>query len=144
MGRIDKKPSYFDIRLNGLKGLGFDIKWFKSYLSNRKQYMILDKSSTNKLEIKCDPRQGSILDLLLFSIHMNNLAKASPFIGPIMFANNINLFHSNSSIWQLLATMNDKLRKLAQWFNANKVSLNPEKTKYIFFTNPRKEDYIPL
>ena len=45
MGRIDKKPSYFDVRLNGLKGLGFDIKWFKSYLSNRKQYMILDKSS---------------------------------------------------------------------------------------------------
>lgn len=99
MGRIDKKPSYFDIRLNGLKGLGFDIKWFKSYLSNRKQYMILDKSSTNKLEIKCGPRQGSILDLLLFSIHINNLAKASPFIGPIMFANDINLFHSNSSIW---------------------------------------------
>ena len=46
MDRIDKKLSYFDIRLNGLKGLeGFDIKWFKSYLSNRKQYMILDKSS---------------------------------------------------------------------------------------------------
>ena len=99
MGRIDKKLSYFDIRLNGLKGLeGFDIKWFKSYLSNRKQYMILDKSLTNKLEIKCGPHQGSILDLLLFSIHINNLAKASPFIGPIMFANDINLFHSNSSI----------------------------------------------
>ena len=100
MGRIDKKLSYFDIRLNGLKGLeGFDIKWFKSYLSNRKQYMILDKSLTNKLEIKCGPHQGSILDLLLFSIHINNLAKASSFIGPIMFANDINLFHSNSSIW---------------------------------------------
>ena len=42
------------------------------------------------------------------------------------------IFYSNSDIRYLFATMDDEPRKIAHWFNANKLSLNIEKTKYTF------------
>ena len=39
--------------------------------------------------------------------------------------------------------MNKKLRKLAIWFNANKLSLKISKTKYSLFHSTRKRKDIP-
>ena len=37
-----------------------------------------------------------------------------------------------------------KLNKVFRWFNANKLSLNKDKTKYTFFHKAREKDNIPL
>ena len=37
-----------------------------------------------------------------------------------------------------------ELNKVFRWFNANKVSLNKDKTKYTFFHKAREKDNIPL
>ena len=39
---------------------------------------------------------------------------------------------------------NLELNKVFKWFNANKLSLNKDKTKYIFFHKAREKDNIPL
>ena len=39
--------------------------------------------------------------------------------------------------------MNKELRKVANWFKANKLSLNISKTKYSLFHSTRKRKYIP-
>ena len=36
------------------------------------------------------------------------------------------------------------IKKVFKWFNANKLSLNKDKTKYKFFHKARKKDNIPL
>ena len=61
-----------------------------------------------------------------------------------MFADDANLFFSNCNIPVLFATVNSKLRKISQWFLANKLSLNVTKTKYSFFHKTSKKDDIPL
>ena len=71
-----------------------NLKWFHSYLSNRKQYTEFQnddkKKTTNSLTIKC----GSILGSLLFIVYVNDLYRASNILKPIMFANDTNLFCS--------------------------------------------------
>ena len=37
-----------------------------------------------------------------------------------------------------------ELNKVFRWFNANKLSLNKDKTKYTFFHKTREKDNIPL
>ena len=37
-----------------------------------------------------------------------------------------------------------ELKKFFRWFNANKLSLNKDKTKYTFFHKAREKDNIPL
>ena len=60
-----------------------------------------------------------------------------------MFADDSNLFISDSNIGNLFETMNEELRKVANWFKANKLSLNISKTKYSLFHSTRKRKDIP-
>ena len=60
-----------------------------------------------------------------------------------MFPDDANLFISDSSIKSLFETMNKELRKVANWFKANKLSLNIYKTKYSLYHSARKRKDIP-
>ena len=60
-----------------------------------------------------------------------------------MFADDTNLFLSDSNIENLFETMNEELRKVAIWFKANKLSLDISKTKYSLFHSTRKRKDIP-
>ena len=56
-----------------------------------------------------------------------------------MFADDTNLFISDSNIGNYFEAMNEELRKVATWFKANKFSLNISKTKYSLFHSTRKK-----
>ena len=58
-----------------------------------------------------------------------------------MFADYTNLFISYSI--NLFETMNEELRKVATWFEANKLSLNIFKTIYSLFYSTRKRKDTP-
>lgn len=61
-----------------------------------------------------------------------------------MFADDTNLFYSHPDIKELFKFPNSELRKVYNWFNANKLSLNEGKTKYIFFHGLGNRNDIPL
>ena len=61
-----------------------------------------------------------------------------------MFADDTNLFNSHKNIKSLFETVNKELTKISIWFQTNKLSLNANKTKYIFFHKRRDSDDIPL
>ena len=124
-------------------------KWFKSYLSNRKQYIeykdnFNEQKSTNLLQIKCGVPQGSILGPLFFKIYINDLSLVSKFLLLIMFEDDTNLLYSHNNVKVLFKNANDELEKIPQWFKGNKISLNEGKTKFTLFHKPRDKDNLPL
>ena len=63
-----------NILLEKLKAYGIqseNLKWFRSYLSNRKQFILYDDFKTEMKIVKCGVPQGSILGPSLFLIFVN-------------------------------------------------------------------------
>ena len=69
-----------NILLHKLEYYGFRgvvLKWFDSYLSNRKQYVYYNSCKSNVKEILCGVPQGSILGPLLFILYVNDIVNVS-------------------------------------------------------------------
>ena len=61
-----------------------------------------------------------------------------------MFADDTNLFYSHKNVKAIFNTVNKELEKINKWLQLNKLSLNTDKTKFIFFHKPNERDDIPL
>lgn len=109
--------------------------WIKSYLSNRNQYVLFNNTLSNSLQIMCGVPQGSILGPLLFLLYINDIVNISTSLLPILFADDTNLFLRGSNVDDLFATVNCEMKKLLEWVNVNKLSLNITKTQYMIFKN---------
>ena len=123
-------------KLNQYGAKGTNIRWFKSYLHNRKQYITFNNKCTAFENITCGVPQGTIFGPLLFLIYVNDLPNVSKLLHPIMFADDTNL--------SLSFFFNNELSKIRQWFIANRLSLNAKKTKYTFSHKNSAKDNIPL
>ena len=55
-----------------------------------------------------------------------------------MFVEDTNLFFEHTDLSILFSMVNDELKKIYEWFNANKLSLNAGKTNYSLFHKPSK------
>ena len=110
------------------------LNWFSSYLRNRKQTVIYNNHESDYKEIKCGIPQGSILGPLLFLIYINDLTNASKMFNSILFADDTSLFHAGKNPDNIVKEINDEIPNIISWLNANKLSLNLEKTNFILFS----------
>ena len=58
----------------GIRGISYD--WFRSYLSDRSQFVSINGFDSDYKTIKYGVPQGSVIGLLLFLIFINNLNTA--------------------------------------------------------------------
>ena len=61
-----------------------------------------------------------------------------------MFANDSNLFYSHNNVQESFRTMNAVLSHLNDWFCANNLSLNTDKTKHVLFHKGKSKGNLPL
>ncbi len=117
----------------GIRGIAN--QWFKSYLSNRVQYVEIEGLKSSYSEIKCGVPQGSILGPLLYLIYVNDIGFSCN--GKILsFADDTTIYVSDSNIDHLYANANILINCLFEWFCSNRLSLNANKTKYIVIRPP--------
>ena len=127
------KLNYYGIR-------GLANQWFKSYLSQRTQYVSIDGFDSETLKIKHGVPQGSVLGPLLFLLYINDLHKSVIYSNAYHFADDTNLLVISKSQKQLQKHMNIDLKLLFKWLIANKISLNCSKTELVIFHNKKKSN----
>ena len=132
-------PRFFDTRNNdillskldyyGVRGVAQ--KWFRSYLSDRHQYVHHDKYDTYVKLVIFGLPPGSISEPLLFVIYTNDVPLCVKHSSAIMLADDTLLFKSSSDNSSLYSIANDDLSNLCDWFRTNQLSLNVGKTHYM-------------
>ncbi|CAH2232471.1 jg19404 [Pararge aegeria aegeria] len=119
----------------GIQGVALDL--ISYYLRDRVQMVDVNGKRSNGSFVKIGVPQGSILGPFLFLIYINDL----PYLvkdnhGIVLFADDTSLMFKIKRRELALDDVNNYLAKVVQWFEANNLVLNENKTKCIKFTLP--------
>ena len=115
----------------GLRGKVNDL--FKSYLSNRKQYVSLNGFDSSMEDIKCGVPQGSTLGPLLFLLYINDFRLCLTESSSGHFADDTFIIYNSKKLKTIETVINYELKQVIKWLRLNKLSLNAGKTELIFF-----------
>ena len=139
---IFKKMERYGIR-------GECLNWYKSYLVNRKLQVKCMTEANNKstyseqYKVEYGTPQGSCMGPLIFLIFCNDLSKHLELISCIQFADDTTLYHSSKNENYLRWSTEHDLKILSDWFKANKLTLNLNKSAFILFS-PSNSDTMEI
>ena len=128
----------------GIRGIAN--KWFKSYLSNREQYVCINGKSSSKQSLKYSVPQGSILGPLLFVIYINDMPNINNIAKFILYADDANIIISGNNISEISTKFCELSKALVDWVSQNELLINTKKTYYMIFTRSRNlnmEAFVP-
>ena len=129
--RVWHKGLLCKLRAAGVSG-NF-LSWFSSYLSGRRQRVIIPGTQSDWKHIHAGVPQGSILGPLLFLLYINDIVKD--------IGSNIRLFADDTSLFLVVdnpnttaETLNSDLEKITQWAKTWLVTFNPAKTESLLIS----------
>ena len=118
---------------NSINHKSFALEWFRSYLTERKQYVYYKCIDSKLFPITCGVPQGSVFGPLLFILYLNDLPRSFRCTTCILFEDDTTIYISGNNITELYKLVNQDIASLAEWFKVNKLSLNISKTYYVLF-----------
>jgi exonuclease III len=117
------------------------INLISSYLSNRKQQVVLAESSSEFTALRFGVPQGSILGPLLFLIYINDVVNVLPRkdnATTIMYADDTNYLLKGQEARQLEQWGQQTLDNISDWAERNGLIVNKKKTEAIVFQAKNK------
>ena len=116
------------LKLEAAGVTGEVLTWFKSYLSYRKQRVVLPGAVSDWLFLNAGFPQGSILGPLLFLLYINDIV--------LNIGSNIRLFADDTSLFIIVddpvadaTCINSDLGRITQWAATWLVTFNPVKNR---------------
>lgn len=133
--------------LHKLAGIGCTkgiLKWFSSYLSDRRQRVLLHGQASEWAFVKAGVPQGSILGPLLFLIYINDIVNE--------LQASVRLFADDTSLYLIIdnpntaaIVLNNDLRHISSWADDWLVNFNPSKTCTMLISRKQEPiDHPPL
>ena len=120
------------IRLQQVGIAGTMLKWFRSYLSNREQRVVIDGVSSSWLPVSSGVPQGSVLGPLLFILYINELLREFD-CHVHCYADDTLLFETGTCSNTVNQKLSNNLVKATQWGNDWLVTFNQAKTESMTF-----------
>ena len=122
------------------------LPFFKSYLEERRQKVLLNGSYSNHKLIRFGVPQGSILGPLLFMVFINDLPlhlKCNKTQCD-MFADDTSIHSADKDIATLNQRMQQSLNEVSSWCQVNSMVIHPTKTKSMVIATRQKHQLSPL
>jgi hypothetical protein len=110
--------------------------WFKSYLTNRQQRVVINGLSSKWVPVLSGVPQGSIMGPLLFLLYIDDISSCLKFSKSMVFADDTKLYmsiDSESDCQKLQADLN----AIEYWSKTWKMKLNVTKCKILTVTRKR-------
>ena len=129
---VDHAILYQKLYAHGLRGS--ILLWFKDYLTDRCQRVVLDNVASEWSPVTSGVPQGSILGPLLFTIFIHTLPDSlSPGSQAALYADDSKVFRPITSLVDSMALQQD-LNNLEVWSSKNSIQFNPSKCKILTVT----------
>ena len=129
------------LELYGIRGV--TLSWFESYLTNRK-LRVKCRTTSNSNEAVSDEYvvnygtpQGSCLGPLIFLIFVNDLNLHLENTECVQFADDTSLIFTHRNLVYLNYLVESQLSVIQDWFYANRLTLNIDKSSYLLYSNSR-------
>ena len=129
------------ILLEKLKLLGIRgnvLEWLRNYLTNRKQKLILNNTTSDYSNVICGVPQGSVLGPLLFLVYINDLCNVLHNCEAFLYADDTVLVASASDKMIAHRNMQSDLDNITNWCKGNKLAINIKKTKCMLLGSKHK------
>ena len=120
----------------GIRGIAGD--WFRSFITNRKQFVTVNGSNSNLLPITCDVPQGSVLGPLLFLLYINDLPNTSSLLKFHLFADDTSIYYPSRNLSDIESLINTELKSVGrlEWKPIGCPSALPK--QILFYSTPQK------
>lgn len=122
----------------GVRGKSF--QWFQSYLNNRKQFFQINNEYSTQQLITCGVPQGSVLGPILFLIYINSISNLKLKVNIKLFADDTTIIYYGEDIPKIYTDIQYDLKIISIWLQSYKLSLNYEKSKFMFITKNQLND----
>lgn len=136
---IDHEIMCSKLKYYGIQGQ--ELRLFKNYLSERKQFVEINQIHSEIQTISTGVPQGSILGPLMFIIYVNDIATIDN-LDTIIYADDTTITSKFDSKMPDTKKLNDQLDNISRWLMSNKLTLNAKKTKFMVF-HPRQKHVHP-
>jgi hypothetical protein len=107
------------------------VKWFESYLTDRKQKVSVNGTESNVLTVTCGVPQGSIFEPLLFLYYVNDMSISISSDCKLLLYADDSTFSRNPDV--ISEKLGKEQQSCSQWLIDNKLSLHLGKTMYFIW-----------
>ena len=116
---------------------GTVLKWFKSYLTNRSQFVNIHASNSSVRELTVGIPQGSVMGPVLYLLSTTPLADVirSHGLDYHMYADDNQLYLSfvTQDVDQAKSKIEECMTSICKWMGVNELKLNHDKTEIMMF-----------
>ena len=126
---------------------GTAIQWFRSYLTDRSQYVRRGVVRSSSSRLVCGVPQGSVLGPILFVLYTADLIHLIErhSLRPHLYADDTQVYGSCSpaDVSQLQARVTKCIDDIASWMQSNRLKLNTDKTEVLWCATNRRQHQLP-
>ena len=132
----------FKLERYGIRGLTSQL--FRSYLTNRQQYVVVNGTKSKRIVVNQGVPQGSVLGPLLYLIYSNDLLSHLQKVLPSVFFSS----YADDTNIVIISKNRDLLRQQTElvynsvlfWSEKNCLKLSQNKTNFIVFSNKKQDN----
>ena len=119
------------------------VKWFRSYLTHRKQRVLANNVYSVAQSITQGVPQGSVLGPLFYILYANDIVDRIKHCRLALYADDTVIYTASANPQVAKSRMSNDMQALSGWCATNGIKMNTEKTKLMWFGSAKQVKDLP-